>query len=358
MATANPGTPYETDEDTSFFKVTARTETYQDDFAIRLTEPELNAFRVQVIVEVIFNPASRSTNFAYNPERTVYGRVVHGTNDFMVIRDSLIQYPSQRVYEYRNEPLLTRIYLAFLDRLGIKSLQIHASAIVASMVAAGADVSQYNSIIIPANDQSTLELASAKLAELQPGGMPLKFVPVGFQPEETYWKFTTDIPGTWFQVTVKRWDWELPDWMPISQPDPEREDPDPSPDSESPESPSVPTPGAPPAPEEESPIDPRTRPDDYSTAPPFEEEPPEEVFLCRYEVIVTFSTGITPVNTTTGCNFLSVPRAQGVVIGSGPFNRAVVRGVNAQGQEIEESYANGNSVDIITSIMVSNPVRC
>lgn len=306
MATEFPNTPFETDEDTSLFKINSRTETYQDDFAVRLTEAELNAIRVQVIVEVIFNPSSRSVNFAYNPERTVYGRIVHGTNDFLVIRDSLIQYPSQRVYEYRNEAMLTRMYLAFLDRLGVASLQTHASAIVASMVSAGADVEQFNGIIVPLNEETVQRLTAAKLVELQPGGQPLKFIPLGFQPEETYWKFTTDIPGTWFQVTVKRWEWELPAWMPIAQPDPEKEDPDPSPDSESPETPSAPTPGAPPAPGEESPQDPRTRPEDYSSAPPFEEEPPPVRRLVKMVYTVSFDNG-DRISGDTGCVFLAPP---------------------------------------------------
>lgn len=343
--------PFFEDSNESIFVRSERTETYQDDFAIRLTEDEQNALRVQVICEVIYNPKPRSTNFAYNPERSVYGRVVCGTNDFVVIRDMLIQYPQQLIYEYRNEPMLTRMYQTFVDRLGIKSLQFHASASVAAMVSAGADLNQYSAMITDFNNQELNRLLAANLVEQAATGALARFVPLGFRPNETHWKFTSDIPGTWFQVTVRRWDWVLTEDFPIAPPDPEREDDASSPDSQSPESPATPTPGAPPAPGEESQQDPRANPDDYSTAPEYEPPPPPDPSgVFRLSFVVTFSDR-PPLTGDFGCTFLSppLPTVEKVTDSSGRDNYFAV-GKRLNGTELRQQISRDDKDGVFVSL--------
>lgn len=266
--------PWLENPDSPAFTTEERTVTHVGNFSLRLTEAEMNAYRIQVIVAPFYVGFRPYENRAYNPIRSLFLRGTAWSQDVGVTRDFMIQYASQVIMDYRNEGMLTRWWQTVLFWFALKREAL-SSLLVAEQLGAipGLSFATYtNSAPVKALEWQNFLMASEIPERQAEDGTPVLPV-LGFAPPETLWKFSPDQPDIWTQATVKVW--YLPEipTLPIALPSAEQEEPDSSPDSQAPGD--FPTSGEPPDPSDESPRDPRNSEDDYTSAPD-PEEPPEE----------------------------------------------------------------------------------
>jgi len=265
--------------DETLFQKESRVLTYQGDSSVRLTERELNAYRIRVVLAPFYSAWRPNANLQYTPPRELYGRVTHHNGSNGVIKDSLLQYQRQVIFDWRNEGMLTRYWSAILAELYFPVVKMNVLALAES-IGEGLLFPQVPILYNVNLNERQLELWATQLTtgiyeETGEGGRPI-LPQWGWPPPESLWKLQADRLGLWCQWEVDSWHLPVFPGISIAGPDAANNDENSNGDSESPEP--RPTPGQPPDPEDESPSDPRNLPEDYSTAEPEEpEEPPEPV---------------------------------------------------------------------------------
>ena len=294
-----------------WFLIEERTLNYQDAWSIRLTEKELNAARVQVVVSPYYVSFRADANLEYNPRKSVFLRGTAWSQDIGVTRDFLVHFRSQVIMDYRNEGMLTRFWMnvltAFRDRLSALQGLLVAQQLqtIPPFVSYGIYVP--GAVTLDAEYESYLD-ESNMCPQVREDGVHL-LPSLGFAPPETVWKFTPDRPGIWSQVTVKIWLLRDFSSLPIAPIGVDDEEPNSNSDGQNNQA--TPDPGTPPDPAEESPYDPRNGEDDYSTAPPPEPDP-EEPEPYQIRVVISGSFG-----TTLNSNGQQIPNSAGEIVGCG-----------------------------------------
>lgn len=307
---------FEESPDGTLFEKESRVLTYNGDSSVRLTERELNAYRVRVVLAPFYSSWKPNSNLTYTPPREFFGRLTHWNGSNGVIKDSFLQWQRQVVFDWRNEGMLTRYWNAILAELYFPVVKTNVLALAETLGEAFVNPAIAPLFNVNYNER-TVELWAAQLATgvvATRAGFPQPFLPQwGFPPPESLWKLQSDREFLWCQWEVDSW--HLPEFpgLSIDPPGAAQNDENSNGDSEVPEN--RPTPGEPPAPEDESPADPRNLPEDYSTAEPEEPEEPDE----PVNVVVTVQPGwgwqlagqpdivSTEVFTTTCGEYVSVP---------------------------------------------------
>lgn len=290
------------------FTTEERVLTYQGDWSIRLTEKELNAYRIQVIVAPTYIPFRPYENLGYNPPQSVFLRGTAWSQDVGITRKFLVEWRSQIVMDYRNEGALTRWWTTVLFWWRMKREAL-ASLLIAEQLAAipGLSFPIYEARAPILNVEWQAYVMDSGIPEGQvQDGTPILPV-LGFAPPETLWKFVAEQPGIWSQVTVKTWYLPPIPSLPIAEPSANEEEPNSNADGQPPTD--VPTPGQPPDPSDESPYDPRNGANDYSTAPPPEEDEDEDPVLIFITIVGEYGTE-TPQGTR-----IANPQGQATVCG-------------------------------------------
>lgn len=351
---------FEETPDEPLFTINERKSLYNTDFSVRLTEQELNAYRVQVVVCLKFNPQQRSVNLMYNPERSMYARYTAWSQDVGVVRDGLIQYPCQIIMDYRNEGMLTRWYRTFINLELASGTNFAIAAVVDSLASTPLQVANYTTKVAEYILETQQRLQGAGLSEAGTPQSPFKFVLPGFAPPETLWKFVSDIPETWYEVNIKTWNLPQIDWLQIAPPSANEEEPNSDPDSENGEG-SRPSQGDPPAPSEETPRDPRNNPDDYATAPELNPEPvvPTGPFFVQYRDAQVRDRGSGIVSggnlNATGCFYGNNIAPQIVTFDTSQQNGQVQWTIDGQGTQGQFVRVNIGSVSVVGNEILSPP---
>lgn len=297
-------------EDFPLFDTKERTLTYRNRFSLRLTEEEMNAYRIQVIVSPVYASQRGSENLEYAPPRGNWARFTAWSQDVGVVRSGLLQFPTNVIFDWRNEGMLTRWWQAALFWISANLEAGRVTALASGLLVLPGFQILYDGAVLAQTVAFNEYLQSTGIpSETPEGSVPALRIPA-FAPPETLWKFVADFEEIWFQATVKIWYIAANPNLPIELPTPEGEEPESNSDGQGN---NVPSGGEPPADEDESPLDPRNDAGDYDTAQPEEpEQPPDGV-----EVSITITQGAVWTDNETGQSFAEPDNVTPYPCGSG-----------------------------------------